>query len=232
WRIVWHSGNFTPGNYLPIAGGTIKGNLTVSGTITAPTFSGALSGNATTATRLATTRTIALSGGATGTATSFNGSSNITIPVTALNATQLTSGTIPDARLTGVYTGFTHRIDGTNTIFTTPSSGTSSTAARTVFGLAEFRSSTSATIGAIVFIAPFTKALSVMKSIEIDGMLYSPSNAVRVIINNYTAGLTRKMSYGTVDIQVRVGETPDGKFCVILGDVTTSWSYPHFIISK
>ena len=42
------------------------------------------SGNAATATKLAAKRTIALSGAATGTATSFDGSGNITIPVTAL----------------------------------------------------------------------------------------------------------------------------------------------------
>ena len=42
------------------------------------------SGNAATATKLATARTIALSGAATGTATGFDGSGNITIPVTAL----------------------------------------------------------------------------------------------------------------------------------------------------
>jgi len=44
------------------------------------------------ATKLQTARTIGLSGGATGTATSFNGTGNITIPVTSLDATKL-SGT-------------------------------------------------------------------------------------------------------------------------------------------
>lgn len=221
-------------SFVPYTGATANVNLGSKSITSTGGFIGNASTatTATTATTLATARTIAISGGATGTATSFNGSANIAIAVTSLDATKLTAGTIPDARLSGVYTGFTHRIDGTNTLFTTPSTGSSSTAARTVFGLAEFRSSTSATIGAIVFIAPFTKASSIMKSIEIDGMLYSPSNAVRVIINNYTGGLTRKMSYGTVDIQVRVGETVDGKFCVILGDVDTSWSYPHLTISK
>ena len=43
------------------------------------------SGNAASATKLATARTIALSGGVTGTATGFDGSGNITIPVTALS---------------------------------------------------------------------------------------------------------------------------------------------------
>ena len=55
---------------------TIKANLTGNAS-TATT--------ATTATKLATARTIALSGAATGTATAFNGSGNITIPVTALS---------------------------------------------------------------------------------------------------------------------------------------------------
>ena len=49
-----------------------------------------VSGNAGTATRLQTARTIGLSGAATGTATSFNGTANITIPVTSLDATKLT----------------------------------------------------------------------------------------------------------------------------------------------
>ena len=49
-----------------------------------------VSGNAGTATRLQTARTIGLSGAATGTATSFNGSANITIPVTSLDASKLT----------------------------------------------------------------------------------------------------------------------------------------------
>ena len=44
-----------------------------------------ISGNAATATKLAAKRTIALSGAATGTATGFDGSGNITIPVTALS---------------------------------------------------------------------------------------------------------------------------------------------------
>lgn len=46
--------------------------------------------NVATAAALTTARTIALSGGATGTATSFDGTANITIPVTALDASVLT----------------------------------------------------------------------------------------------------------------------------------------------
>ena len=49
----------------------------------------ACTGNAATATKLATARTIALSGAVTGTATAFDGSGNITIPVTALAASSI-----------------------------------------------------------------------------------------------------------------------------------------------
>lgn len=46
---------------------------------------------ATKANQLTTARTIAISGGVTGTATSFNGTANITIPVTAVDASKLTN---------------------------------------------------------------------------------------------------------------------------------------------
>ena len=59
-----------------------------SGTIKASTFKG----NASSATKLATARTIGLGTGATGTATSFDGSANITIPVTSVKEAYLSWG--------------------------------------------------------------------------------------------------------------------------------------------
>lgn len=50
--------------------------------------------------KLTTARTIALSGAATGTATSFDGSDNITIPVTAVDGTKVT-GVVPKAAADG-----------------------------------------------------------------------------------------------------------------------------------
>ena len=58
-----------------------KGGLKVNGTCTATTFSGSLSGNATSASKLQTARTISLSGDASG-STTFDGSKNITLSVT------------------------------------------------------------------------------------------------------------------------------------------------------
>jgi microcystin-dependent protein len=65
--------------------------LDVNGTVTATAFSGPLTGNSTTATRLQTARDIAISGDVTGTATSFNGSANISIPVTIDNLSVTTA---------------------------------------------------------------------------------------------------------------------------------------------
>ena len=66
--------------------GSCTGN---AATATTATTAKACTGNAATATKLATARTIALSGAATGTATGFDGSGNITIPVTALAASAI-----------------------------------------------------------------------------------------------------------------------------------------------
>lgn len=68
------------------------------GTVSYATTAGT-AGSATYADQLSTARTIALGTAATGTATSFDGSTNITIPVTALNADYLTSGTVPANRV-------------------------------------------------------------------------------------------------------------------------------------
>ena len=68
--------------------GSCTGN---AATATTAATAEACTGNAATATKLATKRTIALSGAATGTATGFDGSGNITIPVTALSGSAITS---------------------------------------------------------------------------------------------------------------------------------------------
>lgn len=75
-------------NFITASGAPVQSVNGQTGTVNITT----ITGNSGTATTLETARTIALSGGATGTATSFNGSQNITIPVTSLDATKL-SGT-------------------------------------------------------------------------------------------------------------------------------------------
>lgn len=62
-----------------------SGNTSFPGTVVAPKFTGALNGNAATATKLQTPRTLSLTGKAAGSAT-FDGSANAAINVTSVNA--------------------------------------------------------------------------------------------------------------------------------------------------
>jgi hypothetical protein len=74
---------------------TFTQNILANGGVT-----GSVTGNSTTATTLQTPRTIAISGSVTGTATSFDGSANISIP-----ATITTGATIASPNLAGTATG-------------------------------------------------------------------------------------------------------------------------------
>jgi hypothetical protein len=134
---------------------TIAGTKTfskpIAGSVTGS--SGSCTGNAATATKLAAARTIALSGAVTGTATSFDGSGNIAIPVTSLDASKLTgtasvstTGNAATATklaakrtiaLSGAATGTATGFDGSGniTIPVTALSGSAITSAITIYDL-------------------------------------------------------------------------------------------------
>jgi hypothetical protein len=92
--------------------GNVTGNLTgnVTGNLTG-NVTGNVTGNAGTATILETTRTIAISGAVTGTATSFNGGANIVIPATITSGATITSpafaGTATGSLISNVLQGVT-----------------------------------------------------------------------------------------------------------------------------
>jgi hypothetical protein len=106
------SGAIATSSTLAAGNTTITGNATVSGTLGVTgvlTATGGVSGNVSTATTLQTARTIAISGDVTGTATSFNGSANITIPavITAdaiVNADINSAAGIVDTKLATIAT--------------------------------------------------------------------------------------------------------------------------------
>lgn len=255
--LIYKDSGVTPGTYTKVTVDQ-KGNITGGTTLSAadiPTLNQNTTGNAATATKLATARTIngatfdgtanvvtaswgtarSLTIGAT--AKNVDGSAAVTwtlAEIGANNAANLTTGILPDARLSGVYSGFSHKLDGTNTVFTSPNTGSPSPLARTVYGLAEYRSAASAQVGALVFIAPNTLS-TIMHQFEIQGLLYN-QNIVRLAVQGYrTTGAwsdLRKVSFGTADVMVRWGVTPDGRNCLILGDVGTTWSYPHISIVR
>jgi len=106
------SGAIATSSTLAAGATTITGNATVSGTLAVTgvlTATGGVSGNVSTATTLQTARTIAISGDVTGTATSFNGSTNITIPAvitadTIVNANINSAAGIIDTKLATIST--------------------------------------------------------------------------------------------------------------------------------
>ena len=81
---------------------TASGGVTITGTATATTFSGALSGNASTATKLATARTLSIAGDATGSA-SFDGSGNASISISlaanSVAANEIAAGAVSASEL-------------------------------------------------------------------------------------------------------------------------------------
>ena len=70
-----------------------------SGNFSANTVTANLTGTASNATVLQTARNFSISGGATAAAVSFNGSANVDLSVTALNASSISSGTLAIARM-------------------------------------------------------------------------------------------------------------------------------------
>jgi hypothetical protein len=112
------SGNFSAG--------TITANLTgnVTGSVT-----GGVSGNAGTATKLATTRTINVSGDVTGTAQSFDGSADISIP------TAITAGSIVDADINTAANISDTKLATISTANKVSNSSTTATSANTAFAI-------------------------------------------------------------------------------------------------
>lgn len=226
------NGLYSTGSYADPAWLTSLNYSKLTGTI--PTWNQNTTGSAA---KLTTPRSIALSGAATGTATSFDGSSNITIPVTGLNAANLNAGVVPDARLSGTYTGISVKVPAAGSIYSIPSSGTEHGAGRASTHLAQFRSTAGAATGAIVFYAP-TNADSIMHQFVIQGMLYNPAKTILTTAQIYrdTAAngnwqYSAKVNYGSIDPMVRFAIAADGRTCLILGDIDTVWSYPHVSLS-
>ena len=120
-----------------------NGNTTFTGSVTAPTFTGALFGNASTATVLQTSRTI--------NGVSFNGSANITInAVDATARLPLSGGTLTGGLIgtTANFTTFTGALVGNASTATLAADATTLATPRTINGVS-FDGSANITINAV-----------------------------------------------------------------------------------
>jgi mannose/fructose/N-acetylgalactosamine-specific phosphotransferase system component IIB len=106
WRLVVKdtTGNIGINSTLPTSRLDVIGDAKVSGVVTATTFIGALTGTATTATKLATPRTFEITGDVVASAISFDGTGNVSLAATIQpNSVALGSDTTGDyvANITG-----------------------------------------------------------------------------------------------------------------------------------
>jgi hypothetical protein len=151
---------------------------------------------------------------------------------TALNT--WSAAVIGDADITGTFTGIGLKTNGVRTVFAEPSSGTANALGRVVNDLASYRNSSGSTTGAIVFTPPATLS-SVMHQMRVHGLIHNVSIIDAVVQGYWSGGAwnnVRKINIGSADVQARWGVTPGGVPCLVLGDVGTSWAYPHISIKE
>lgn len=119
--------------------------------------------------------------------------------------------------------------------------GGGSAAGRSVVNLAQFRASVSDATGAIVFTAPNADA-SIMLVMAVLGMTYTVSTAgdpgrglidfsARAYHTSTAISQALVKHKGSVRPKVRFAKDASGKFCLILGDVSSVWVYPHIALT-
>jgi len=214
-------------------------------------------GTAAAATKLATSRTISITGDGTGSA-SFNGTANAAIAFTLKNSgvtagqyakvqvdakgiviggLALSESDIPNldaSKITGGEITVPVALENGDTLRSGASPGSPSVLDFNVHGVALFKADSNVT-GAIVFSAPSANT-AVMHQFEIDAYNYNPAKVEKILVAGYRYGsgwLTpTKVAFGSMDIKVRLGIDANGKNCIVLGDETTVWNYPQVAISR
>lgn len=189
-RVVLDSGNFS--NYAPTkTGGGASGTWGIN-----------ITGNANSATSLQNIRYIGISGGATGSKTSFNGTYDITIPVTKIDPSKsyYENGKLLIKKVVAQY--ITDTNDNIGIIKITLPTGWSATMMGIEIDVYQY----AANIG-------YSKIL-------VGGYNYNGSSAW---INTSVSIL------GSYDYKVRLGY--DGsKCCILLGTTTYNWHYPKVVV--
>ena len=188
-RVVLESSNYS--NY----------TVTKTGGGASGTWGIDITGNANSATSLRDIRTIGISGGATGTATSFNGTSNITIPVTKIDPSKsyYENGKLLIKKVVAQY--ITDTNDNIGIIKITLPTGWSTTM-----------------MGIEIDVYQYAGDIGYSK-ILVGGYNY----ATQAWYNTSVSIL------GSYDYKVRLGY--DGsKCCILLGTTTYNWHYPKVVV--
>lgn len=100
--------------------------------------------------------------------------------------------------------------------------------------IVHFKSDAATMTGALVLVAP-SGANAVMHRINVRGVNYTTGRQFDLSVVGYKASATSgwtnmsKIVTGREDTAARWGITPDGRNCLILGDVNTNWSYFHMV---
>ena len=145
-----------------------------------------------------------------------------------LNATNLTTGTVPNARLSGTYDGINIKLNATNTVFGAYD------VSRTVYDLVSYRNATNNATGSIVFTAPLN--VSVMNQWVVRGYVYTPTNnLIDFTVFAYKSLNLSPLYYqivhkGNYFPSVRIAVNSSNLATLIIGDIDTVWSYPHISI--
>jgi len=201
-------------NALPKAGGTMSGAITFAGGQTWPTFNQSTTGNAATATKLATARTI---GGV-----SFDGTANISLPGVNTAGTQNTSGSAAKWTTARTLTlGATGKsVDGSgNVTWTLAEMGAAAdsavlklTGAQTVAGVKTFTDRSS---HAGAYTPSLTPAHSATPTFDCSaGNVFEPgamtSNITSMTLSNAVAGQTVQIIFKQDGTGGRTVATPSG----------------------
>lgn len=109
-------------------------------------------------------------------------------------------------------------------------------ATRAATNIAQFRYAGPNLTGAIVFKSSSTTRF-MMQRLHIEGYLYETGKDIDLSLGfyNYTPNAFYELTLnqrGTNRPRVRIAYDAAGNTCVILGDVTTIWQYPHLVISE
>lgn len=181
-----------------------------SSLVAIPTWNQSTTGNAATATKLQTARNIGITGAVTAAGISFDGSSNININATSVDASKLT-GIVPNASLSGTYTNIA--LDFTNkAIYSTGIASDSLTA----YGLASIRGNGTTSGNVMVIKTKLSFNSTNVINLNIKGLSDSETNTIDISISGWIPGNISKLSIGTKDYDIKKAKTPDGYLCFIM----------------